>query len=158
LGKPWLAIVDAYIGYRSGTMKIVRGGVTRNLILYPPAKPSPTIIYPQFPCPQYPVKDLCTPLTMEESLKHKNQLEYDVINGFINNPTTVSNPTCQMIQVFLYYEAQGDPLEDLMEQQILTTTVHNNKSVEIALGKSLNINSNLEEQQQKKLIQTLSKY
>ena len=81
---------------------------------------------------------------MEESLKHKNQLEYDVISGFINNPTAVSNPTCQMLQAVLDYEAQGDPLEDLMEQQILTINVHNNKSVEIAPGKSLNINANLE--------------
>jgi hypothetical protein len=95
---------------------------------------------------------------MEEARKHKNQLEDDVISGFINNPTTISNPTCQMLQVVLDCEAQGDPLEDLMEQQISTTTVHNSKSVEIAPRKSLNINANLEEQQQQNLIQTLSKY
>jgi hypothetical protein len=63
-----------------------------------------------------------------------------------------------MLQVVLDCEAQGDSLEDLMEQQIPTTTVHNNKSVEIAPGKSLNINANLDEQQQQKLIQVLSKY
>ena len=45
-----------------------------------------------------------------------------------------------------------------MEQQIPTTTVHNNKPIEIALGRSLNINANLDEQQQQKLIQVLSKY
>jgi hypothetical protein len=155
LGRPWLTTADAYISCRSGTLKIVRGGVTRNLILYPPAKPSPMIVYPQFPPPRYTEKDLCAPLTMEKSLNHKTQLEDDVISGFLNNPTTVSNPTCQMLQVVLDYEAQGDPLEDLMEQQIPTTTIHNNKSIEIAPGKSLNINANLEEQQQQKLIQTL---
>jgi hypothetical protein len=95
---------------------------------------------------------------MEEALKHKNQLEDDLISGFISNPTIVSNLTCQMLQVFLYCEAQGDPLEDLMEQQIPTTIVHNRKSIEIAPGKSLNINANLKEKQQKNLIQTLSKY
>jgi Rps23 Pro-64 3,4-dihydroxylase Tpa1-like proline 4-hydroxylase len=63
-----------------------------------------------------------------------------------------------MLQDVLDYEAQGDLLEDLMEQEISTTIVHNNKSVDIALGKSLNINANLEEKQQQKLIQTLSKY
>ena len=63
-----------------------------------------------------------------------------------------------MLQVVLDCEAQGDQLEDLMEQQILTTIVHNSKSIEIAPGKSLNINANLEEKQQQKLIQTLSKY
>jgi hypothetical protein len=116
------------------------------------------IVYPQFPPPRYPEKDLRAPLKMEEALKHKNQLEDDVISGFLNNPTVVSNTTCQMLQAVLDCEAQGDPLEDLMEQQILTTTVHNNKPVEITPGKSLNINANLEEQQQQKLIQTLSKY
>jgi hypothetical protein len=51
LGKPWLAIADAYIGCREGNMKITRGGITKNIILYPPAKPSPTFVYPQFPPP-----------------------------------------------------------------------------------------------------------
>jgi hypothetical protein len=45
-----------------------------------------------------------------------------------------------------------------MEQKIPTTAVHNSESIEIKPGKSLNINANLEEQQQQKLIQTLSKY
>jgi hypothetical protein len=87
---------------------------------------------------------LRAPLTMEESLKIKNQLEDGVINGFIKNPTAISNPTCQMLQVVLDCEAQRDPLEDLMEQQIMNTVVHNKKSIEIALGKSMNINANLE--------------
>jgi hypothetical protein len=158
LGRPWLATVDAYIGCRMGNMTISRGGVTKNLILYPPAKPSPTFIYPQLPPPRYPEKDLRAPLMLEEALRLKNQLEDDVISGFINNPTIVGNPTCQMLQVVLDCEAQGDSLEDLMEQQIPTTVVHNNKFVEIAPGKSLNINANLDEQQQQKLIQVLSKY
>jgi hypothetical protein len=152
LGIPWLVTADAYIGCQSSTMKIARRGVTRNLIIYPPAKPSPMIVHPQLPPPRYPEKDLCAPLTMEEALKLKNQLEDDVISGFINNPIVVSNPTCQMFQVVLYCEAQGDPLEDLMEQQILTTALHNSKFVEIALGKYLKINANLEEKQQQKLI------
>jgi hypothetical protein len=51
LGRPWLMTADAYIGCQSSTMKIYRGGVTRNIILYPPAKPSPTIVHPQLPPP-----------------------------------------------------------------------------------------------------------
>jgi hypothetical protein len=45
-----------------------------------------------------------------------------------------------------------------MEQKIPTTAVHNNKSVEISPGRSLNINAHLDVQQQQKLIQILSKY
>ena len=130
----------------------------KNLILYPLEKPSPTFVYPQFPPLRYPKGDLRDPLTEEEALRLKNQLEDDVISGFINSPATMSNSTCQMLQVVLDCEAQGDPMEYLMEQQIPTTIVHNNKSVEITPGKFLNINANLEEQQQQKLIQTLSTY
>jgi hypothetical protein len=45
-----------------------------------------------------------------------------------------------------------------MEQQIPTTTIHNNKPIDISPGRSLNINANLDEQQQQKIIQVLSKY
>jgi hypothetical protein len=45
-----------------------------------------------------------------------------------------------------------------MEQQIPTTFIHNNISVEIAPGRFLNINANLNVQQQHKLIQILSKH
>jgi hypothetical protein len=99
-----------------------------------------------------------SPSMQEEALKIKNQLEDDVINGFINNPTTMSNPTCQMVQVVLDYEAQGDLLEDLMEQQIPIIGIHKSKPIKISPGRPLNINANLYEQQQKNLIQALSKY
>ena len=39
LGRPWLAIEDAYIACRSGKMTISDGTNTKNLILYFPAKP-----------------------------------------------------------------------------------------------------------------------
>jgi hypothetical protein len=99
-----------------------------------------------------------SPSMQEEALKIKNQLEDDVISGFINNQTTMSNPTCQMVQVVLDCEAQGDLLEDLMEQQIPITGIHKSKPIEIAPGRPLNINANLDEQQQKNPIQALSKY
>jgi hypothetical protein len=63
-----------------------------------------------------------------------------------------------MLKVVLDYEAQGESLKYLMEQKILTTIIHNNKSIEIAPRKSLNINANLGEQQQQNSIQVLSKY
>ncbi len=37
LGKPWLTIANAYIGYRQGNMTITRGENIKNLALYPPA-------------------------------------------------------------------------------------------------------------------------
>jgi hypothetical protein len=94
----------------------------------------------------------------EEALRLKSQLEDDVISGSINSPATMSNLTYQMLQVVLDCEAQGDLLEDLMEQQIPTTVIHNSKPIEIAPGRSVNINANLDEKQKQKLIQVLSKY
>jgi hypothetical protein len=99
-----------------------------------------------------------SPSMQEEALKIKNHLEDDVISGFINNLTTMSNLTCQMVQVVLDCEAQGDLLEYLMEQQIPITTIHKSKPVDIAPRRPLNINANLDHQQQKNLIQALSKY
>jgi hypothetical protein len=62
LGMPWLATIYAYIGCQIGNMKITRGGITKSLILYPPAKPSPTFVYPQFPPPRNLERDLRAPL------------------------------------------------------------------------------------------------
>jgi hypothetical protein len=158
LGRPWIETTDAYIGCPTCNMTIYRGNATKNLILYLPAKASFPTIHQQFPLPRYPKKDLQPHLTLDESLRLNNQLEYDVISSFINNTTIISNPTCQMLKVVLDNVAQGDLLEELMEQQIPTTAVHNNISFEISLGRFMNINANLNMQLQHKLIQILSKY
>jgi hypothetical protein len=91
LGRPWLTTTYAYIRCHTGNMKISRGSATKNLILYPPAKLSPPIIHQQFPPPRYVEKNLRSSLTLEESLRLKNQLEDDVISSFINNPTVIDN-------------------------------------------------------------------
>ena len=38
LGRPWLSITDAYIGFRSGHMCISYGNVVKELTLHPPIK------------------------------------------------------------------------------------------------------------------------
>jgi len=40
LGRPWLAIVDAYISCRAGNMNIKNGHLSKQMVLYPPAQPS----------------------------------------------------------------------------------------------------------------------
>ena len=44
LGRPWLAITDAYLGCRIGSMTITKGNDVNNLALYPPTQPSLTIV------------------------------------------------------------------------------------------------------------------
>ena len=40
LGRPWLAIADAYISCRARNMTIKNGPLSKQLVLYPPAEPS----------------------------------------------------------------------------------------------------------------------
>ena len=43
LGLPWLALVDANISCRSGSMTISDGQATKKFDLYPPAQPQPDL-------------------------------------------------------------------------------------------------------------------
>lgn len=81
-----------------------------------------------------------------------------MINNFINQPVDVSNVKCQTLKAILDNEGSKDPLKNTDDQHIQTTTVHNNKPVEIEPGKVLNINDSLDNDQQQKLIQILQKY
>ena len=63
-----------------------------------------------------------------------------------------------MIEAVLDNEIEEDPLKDINDQTIPTTTVSNSKPIEIEQGKILNINSNMSNDQQQKLIQVLRKY
>ena len=53
-----------------------------------------------------------------------------------------------MIKAVLDKEIVEDPLRDINDQTIPTTTVYNIKPIEIELGKMMNINSNLSDDQQ----------
>ena len=63
-----------------------------------------------------------------------------------------------MIEAALDNEIEEDPLKDINDQTIPTTTIYNSKPIEIGLGKVLNINKNLIDDQQQRLVQLLRKY
>lgn len=63
-----------------------------------------------------------------------------------------------MIEATFDNELEEDPLKDTHDETIPTTSVSNRKMVEIEPGKTLNINSNLNPEQEQKLIQLLKKY
>lgn len=60
----------------------------------------------------------------------------------------MNNVKCQMLKYILDNEALEDPLKDSNDQHIQTTSVHNNKPIEIEPGKALNINDILDSDQQ----------
>jgi len=98
------------------------------------------------------------PLTIEEALDFKDQIEDDVISNFINKSQTASHLQCHMIEAAFDNKEEEDPFKDIHDQAIPTTSVNNTKVVEIEPGKTLNINKNLTAEQEEKLVQLLRKY
>jgi len=158
LGRPCLATINAYIGLQIGSMTITRGNSIKKLALYPPTHPSLTIVKARKQPTSYLKETIDSPLTVVDVLEFKNQTEDDVINNFINHPAIVSNLRCHMIEEFLENDIKEDSLRDINDQLIPTTTVYNSKPIEINQVKILNINSNLSNDQQQKLIEFLRKY
>jgi len=155
LGRPWLAIADTYIGCRQGNMTITRGPDIKNLILYPPAQPSLSMMKTNQRSASYLTNNIRPPLTVQEVLDFKDQTEDDAINKFINRTESTTYTQCFMIEVAFDNELEEDPLIDEHDQIILVTSVANSKLVEIEPGKTLNINANLTPNQETKLIQLL---
>eukprot|EP00253_Pinus_taeda_P033590 PITA_33590 len=158
LGRPWLATVDAYIGYRQGNMTITRGENIKNLALYPLVQPSFTIIKTNKHLVSYLTKNIRSPLTIKETLDFKDRIEDNSTNNFISQDKTRSHIQCHMIEAAFDNELEEYPLKDRHEKTIATTSVSNRKIVEIESGKTLNINANLNSEQEEKHIQLLRKY
>lgn len=77
LGRPWLETTDSYIGCRASSMTIAQGNVVNKFVLYPPAKPSLPTVNTQLHPPRYLEENIRSPLTLEEALEFKNQMEDD---------------------------------------------------------------------------------
>ena len=128
LGRPWLTTVDAYIGYRQGNMTITRGSNIKNLALYPTTQPSVMIIKTNKHPLSYLTENIRSPLTIEDALDFKDQIEYDVIKNFINQVESRSHIQCHMIEAAFDNELEEDPLKDTPDQTIPTTSVSNRKN------------------------------
>jgi len=139
-------------------MTIERGSNVKNLALYPLAQPSLTIIKTRKQPITYLTENIRSSLTVADALEFKNQIEDDIINTYINHPAAVSNLKCHMIEAALDNEIEEDPLKDINDQTIPTITIYNSKPIEIEPGKVLNINKNLINDKQQRLIQLLRKY
>jgi len=63
-----------------------------------------------------------------------------------------------MIEATFDNDVVEDPLKDTHDQSIPTTSIYNNKTIGIELGKTFNINKKLIAEQEEKLFQLLRKY
>eukprot|EP00253_Pinus_taeda_P032295 PITA_32295 len=158
LGRPWLATADAYISCRQGNMIITKGADIKNLVLYPLAKPSITIVKTNRHLVSYLTNNIRSPLTIQEALEFKDQTEDDAISNFISQTELTSRTQCHMIKAAFDNEVEEEPLKDAHDHTILVTSVAHSKIVEIEPGKTLNINADLTPKQETKLIHILRKY
>eukprot|EP00253_Pinus_taeda_P005000 PITA_05000 len=158
LEKPWLTTADAYIGCRQGNMIITKGADIKNLVLYPPAQPSITIVKTNKHPVSYLTDNIRSPLTIQEVLEFKNQTEDDAISNFITQTEFTSRTQCHVIKASFDNEVEEEPLKDAHDHTIPITSVAHSKIVEIEPGKTLNINANLTQEQETKLIHILIKY
>jgi len=139
-------------------MTIARGSNVKNLALYPPSQQSLTIIKTIKQPVSYLTENIRSPLTIEDALKFKYQTEDDIINTYINQPDVGSHLKCHMIEAAFDRKIEEDPLKDINDQSIPTTSVYNSKTIETEAGKTLNTNKNLTADQEQKLVQLLRKY
>ena len=133
-------------------MTITKGPDIKNLVLYPPAQLSVTIIKTNKHPVSYLTDNIRSPLTIQEALDFKDQTEDDAINNFISQTESKSCTQCHMIEATFDNELEEDPLKDTHDQTIPVTSVANSKIVEIEPGKTLNINANLTLEQEMNLI------
>lgn len=79
-------------------MIITGGKDIKNLVLYPPAQPSVTIVRTNRHPVSYLTDNIRYPLTIQESLEFKDQTEDDAINNFISQTELTSHVQCHMIK------------------------------------------------------------
>ena len=85
-------------------MIITRGLNIKNLVLYPPAQPSVTIIKTNKHPVSYLTDNIRSLLTIQEALDFKDQTEDDAISNFISQTELTSRTQCHMIKAAFYNE------------------------------------------------------
>ena len=133
-------------------MKISNGYETKQLTLYPHA--TPMISNDNSVWMDYDDHAIQPILTIEQALSLKDTTEDEVINNFICEPSSVTSETHNQLAALL----ESDTQEKLKSQDLpQTSTTISSKSitVEIELGKTLNINPDLTVVETKQLMKLL---
>ena len=102
---------------QSGSMAISDGTKTKNLTLYPPARPSLEAKNPL--CMELEEEEGVQPLlTIGKALTFKDEIEDDAINSFISEPNSVNNFFYQILNSTLGEEEQ----ENIIEETLVSDT------------------------------------
>eukprot|EP00253_Pinus_taeda_P021927 PITA_21927 len=144
LGRTWLATIDAFISCRSGDMYIFYGNPTKKLTLYPPGR---TIIE----------------IDDKEWIDDENETQPLFTISYIREDNQILN-TMENFESSLEYEhdqfQEKSNIEYFSSRQMSLYSIEEfgNSKIEIFLGRTLNINNNLEKLQREKLIKTLQQH
>jgi hypothetical protein len=153
LGRPWLAIADAFINCRSGSMTISNGYETKQLTLYPHATPLASNDNPVWvDFKDQPTQPL---LTIGQALSLKDSTKDEIINNFICEPSSVTPEIHNQLTVLLESD-NPENVDSGSPPQTPKTISSKSIPVELEPGKTLNINPHLtdaETQQLTKLLQ-----
>ena len=103
LGIAWLATADAFLGYRSGSMKISKGYETKQLTLYPHATP---MINNNSLWLDYEDDETQPILTVGQALTFKDSTEDELISSFISEPSSVNSKIHDHLTTILESESQ----------------------------------------------------
>jgi hypothetical protein len=112
LGRPWMATAYTYIGCRLGHIVISNGHNIKNLVLYPPAKPNPSMKLAgsnkilSRKEPKIENEELRPVLTIGQALQLKIESEDDVITSFMDDPCSISETNQQFLESILSCETQ----------------------------------------------------
>eukprot|EP00253_Pinus_taeda_P008796 PITA_08796 len=144
LGRPWLATADAFISCRSGDMYISDGNSTKKFNLYPPAKTTTEIGDNEWVDDEDIIQHVYTISKISEDSQILNTSENFEISSEYDHT-----------QFQLNYE-----IEYLSSRQMFLYSMEEfgSSAIDIFLGKTLNINKNLETSQQEKLTKILQKH
>jgi len=99
LGRPWLATADAFISYRSGSMKISNGCETKQLTMYPHA--TPMINNNDSVWLDYEDNDTQPIFTIGQALTLKDTIEDEIISNFISEPSSTTSKTYNQLTEIL---------------------------------------------------------
>lgn len=148
LGRPWLAIANAYISCRAGNMTIKNGHMSKQLVLYPPTQPLLEHDLPLWLEEEDEDEVYSTPLcAVEATMGRKPQTEDDLIENLIQNPPPSVLPFEELME-----ETQTNLLVDL---RVADSTSFRVKNMEFNPERTLKINSSLSTSQEKELCSLL---
>lgn len=137
LGRPWLAIADAFISCRSGSMTISNGQETKQLTLYPHA--TPMINNDNSVWVDYEDEETQPILTIGQSLTFKDSSEDELISSFICEPSSVNPEIHNHFTAILESESQQNLKTENLSQTLVGSS-SKSITIEIEPGKTLNIN------------------